>query len=850
MYDLERIKRKEYIMKLIIAEKPMLARAIYDAIDDEPKAKSQSYLKAGDYIITWAFGHLLTLKEPEDYDEKYKKWSLSDLPIYFEDWEVKPSTQGDSKARLKEIGALLKKADTVINAGDPDEEGQLLIDEILDYYKFGGKVLRLMTGDTTKGALKKALARMDDNTNYRSLGESAKARSIADALVGYNASRYFTLKNPNTLLTVGRVQSATLGLIVNRDREIEGHKTRNYFEVLADVSLNGEDCTFTARYKASQDNPNLDEGKIFNRNYAETLKDMLRNKEYNGVVDRKVCYEYAPLPFNLVKLQTYASRKFGYNPKKIMEITQSLRDNYNAITYNRSDCQYLTDEQFAEAPATVEQVIANIKYEPKGLNTKFKSKAFNTKNTTAHTAIIPTNSAVDVARLTSEERDIYLAICKYYLGQFLPPAEKEVTTFEAKTEDGGTLRATSTIVTQRGYLTVFREEEKEEEHNPLSKLENEGKYKASVDNVSIEAKETHPPKRYTKASLNEDMTRIAKYVKDEKVKSLLLAKDKDKKGENGSIGTVATRADIIDKLVERGYAEENGKTLISTQLGRELYRILPDELKKPDMTAYWWAMQEDIREGRATYKSLVKSVKEMLDEVLMTEYPKVDMNKIPDKLKKQSKSGNVKDTDLLCPRCGSKIIETKLGFSCSGYQSGCKFTIWKNAKGGMMKDVHITANMVKTWLSAMEEKDGYVISKNAVHLKNLFSAKKSDHFEADVRLKEAGSPYGAEFELDFEGVKKEPVIKPLKCPVCASKIRMHEKFAKCINKECNFTLFKELKIKNLKTVTLEETEAERLIKGEIIVKSVTTKQGDVKKANLVLREDNESPYGAEIEAEY
>ncbi len=233
----------------------------------------------------------------------------------------------------------------------------------------------------------------------------------------------------------------------------------------------------------------------------------------------------------------------------------------------------------------------------------------------------------------------------------------------------------------------------------------------------------------------------------------------------------------------------------------------------------------------------------------MTEYPKVDMDKIPDKLKRASK-GKAADTDLICPRCGCKIIETKLGFSCSGYQSGCKFNIWKKAKGGLMKDITVNGNMVKTWLSDMEEKDGFFVSKNAVHLKNLFSSKKNDHFEADVRLKDSGGQYGAEFDLDFEGVKKEPVIKPLKCPVCGSKIRMHEKFAKCINKECNFTLFKELKINNLKTVTLEETEAERLIKGEIIVKAVTTKQGDIKKANLVLREDSESPYSAEVTAEY
>ena len=208
-------------MKLIIAEKPMLARAIADAIDGSA-VKRETYTEKGDYTIISAFGHLLTLKDPEDYDMKFKKWSLDTLPIYFDNWEKKP---GEGKEeRLSQIGALMKEAECVINAGDPDDEGQYLIDEIIHWFDFKGPVYRLSTGDTTKAALKKALANMKDNKDFENSGWSAHARSVADMMVGYNFSRYFTLINPHIkMLTVGRVQTPTLGLVVTRDMAIENH---------------------------------------------------------------------------------------------------------------------------------------------------------------------------------------------------------------------------------------------------------------------------------------------------------------------------------------------------------------------------------------------------------------------------------------------------------------------------------------------------------------------------------------------------------------------------------------------------------------------------------------------------
>ncbi|MCF0150883.1 MAG: DNA topoisomerase I, partial [Firmicutes bacterium] len=426
-------------MKLIIAEKPMLARAIAAAIDGNAVQKN-GYTEKGEYVIVSAFGHLLTLKEPEDYDaEKYKKWTLEALPIYFDNWEKKP---GEGKAeRLALIGELLKDAEQVIHAGDPDDEGQYLIDEILQWFQYKGPVLRLATGDTTEGALRKELQRMKDNRLFENAGWSAHARSVADIMVGYNFSRYFSLKNPHVkMLTVGRVQTPTLGLVVNRDMAIENHSRLCYYTVTADLTL--QEKAVRTVFEPAKNDPNLEEGRITDPEYAEEIAqnldgrpDSQSGRQYEEIrITRKAFTEQPPLPFNLVKLQTYCSQKFGYDPSQTLEITQHLRDDFNAISYNRSDCQYLSEEQYKESPATLRQVLKNLKNDPAGsvfgrlpLDTGLHSKAFNDDNITAHTAIIPQNRSVDPAKLSEEQRNVYLAIVKYYAAQFLPPAKKERT---------------------------------------------------------------------------------------------------------------------------------------------------------------------------------------------------------------------------------------------------------------------------------------------------------------------------------------------------------------------------------------------------------------------------------------
>lgn len=724
-------------MILVIAEKPVLGKAIADALPGTAAMKNGCIYK-DDYIVTWVFGHMLSLKEPEDYDIGYKSWNINSLPIFFKDWQVKIGKDGNlnkgqiSKSqRVNQIGSLLKQADEIIHAGDPDDEGQLLIDELLRWFNYKGIVKRLDTANTTLVAMKKALLHMTDNKPHEPYGWSAYARSVADLMVGINMSRLFSCKN-QTLLTIGRVQTPTLGLVVNRDLAIEGHHKQKYYTIGCDINFNND--TVQADFIPAKTDSNLVDGHILSKEYAEQICNRLKGQVLKNInITKKIVYEAPPLPFNLVKLQTYCSGKFGYSPQQVLDITQSLRENHKAITYNRSDCQYLSEEHYKEAPVTMKAVIMNIRYKPKSLDMNLKSKCFDSSKISAHFAIIPTNQKVNLDKLSEAEKNVYLAICKYYIAQFMPKAKKEQTNLSIELGNGEAIKAVSTVIIEQGYRSIFNEAEKDKASN-LSKIP-EGIYSGKITDTDIAEKETKPPSRYTKASLNEDMTCISKYVKDPKIKQLLLSKDEGKEGERGSIGTSATRSGIIESLVKRGFLREDGKKVISTALGRELYRILPDEIKKADMTAEWWSIQEEIQNGTANYNKLIDSVYDTIKHIVanVDNYPVVNSSIIAIKKKGGAVIGK-------CPRCGGDIVETKTGFCCSNWKepTNCKFNIWKKSKSPLFAKTTFTAATVKKLLSGQ-----------SVKMKKLVS-KTGKEFEAEVKMKDdPSSQYGPSFDLIF-----------------------------------------------------------------------------------------------------
>lgn len=678
-------------MKLIIAEKPELGKAIAAAICQKPVTNRDGSINCGEYTVISAFGHLFKLKQPEEYGEEYKKWTKDTLPIYFENWDIVPAK--DKTQRVNVIGGLLKQAEIVVHAGDPDDEGQLLIDEILQYFKYDGPVLRLSTNDNNPQYIQKQMAKLEDNSLYLSNGYSARARGVADFIVGINYSRFFTLSNrTRDLMNVGRVQTPTLGLVVARDMQIEGHKKLCYYEL--SVNFDNELTGVSAKFYPNPESPLLDEsGRVTNKAVLEKTLAMLKGRQVEAVVEKSMVKEKPPLPLNQVELQTYCGTKYGYSLDETSKAAQELRENYKAITYNRSSSRNLNEEHYTEAPKVVDRVLNITGLNIPILDLGIKSACFKPVKEPHH-AIIPTGTALDISRLTPVQKNVYMAVVMFYLAQFMPEATDEKTTLNIELGKNNRIKAQSLLAKNQGWRSYFKE--KNTESSPLDKLA-AGVYKVGITGGEIKEIETKPPKRYTEITLNKDMTSVAKYVTDPEIREILLRKDKDSDKDKGSIGTESTRTAIITNLITRGYLEKKGKQLISSQKGRELYSALPDEIKKPDMTAKWWAIQEKIKECEATPQDLYNDVLQTVSRIINEKYSfSIGTSKF-------NHSGVHPKAVVVgvCPRCGGQVIENSKAFSCINWQKPkeCKFTLWKTSKQAPFSKYTLTTENARQLLS-------------------------------------------------------------------------------------------------------------------------------------------------------
>ncbi|EAH7125558.1 DNA topoisomerase III, partial [Campylobacter coli] len=534
-------------MKLFIAEKPELGRAIAEGLDGNYKS-GEGYIQKGDNIVTWAFGHILELAKPEEYDEKYKLWKLEDLPLPIKEFKYLPKKE--SKKQLKIICDLIHsdKITSIVNCGDADDEGQILVDEIIQYSKTSKPVFRVLINDLTPKAVKEEIAKIKPNADFKGMSERGFARSQADWIVGINLTRAYTImarKNGyEGILSVGRVQTPILALIVNRDKEFENFKSINYYSLLGDFNINNN--TIKARLKT--------EDKILDENLAKEIKESCENQ--NAKINLKIenKKEYPPLPYNLLVLQAECAKLFGFSPDKTLEITQILREKHKAITYNRSDCQYLPETMFEQAPNILNIIKENLNSNDEiqalidSSDLTIKSKAFNDANISAHYGIIPTQNKIS-SQLTQDELVVYNLIAKRFIIQFFHPREYQTTTINLEVNQR-IFTATQNKTTKSGFRSLWQNIDSEEEQennendiNDLSILKNGDIAKCSL--IQIEKKQTKPRPYYTMTTLLKDLNSVAKYVSDERIKKLLIEKDKDKKGESGGIGTPATRSNHI-----------------------------------------------------------------------------------------------------------------------------------------------------------------------------------------------------------------------------------------------------------------------------------------------------------------
>ena len=674
-------------MKLIIAEKKELAEAIVAAIPGDKKYKGNS-ITVGDYITCWIYGHILVHKEPEEIDPSLKKWTLESLPIYFPKWDKKPLP---NKIELfNSVKELMhsNQVTEIIHAGDGDSEGQYLVDEVLEYCSNKKPVKRLIVNDNTLGGVKKAFSKIDDNSNYIPLGKSAEARAIADMIVGFSLSRYYSIIN-NAKLSVGRVQTPTMTLVVNRDNEIKNHIKEKYYNLHLKTNINNIDIDL--KYYTKE--------KTTDKSIHEEFINKIENRTSNLVVTKKESYRATPLPYNLSDLESDAATLFKYSAKKTMDITQSLRDKHKAITYNRSDCRYLSEEHFKEAPKIIPVVAQKLNFTVT-FNFNEKSKCFNDKYVTAHHGIIPTGSG-NFDEFSQEEKNIYKLIAERYFIQFLEKVKVEKT--EAKTEIEEIIFKKSSIkILEPGYTKYFKvldDEDNENEEEIDNKKENDlskipaGEYQIEVSqsNFFIEEKETVAKKPYTEATLIKDLNNIAKYVKDPEIRELLKSKDKDKKDVNGSIGTTATIPGILEGLIEKGFLTRKEEKIVSTELAKEYLKILPESLKTPDVTALWWSIQEKIARGEAKVEDLTLSVLEDVKSIINSEHKTISSE--------FSRQKQEKEVIGKCPKCGNPIYEGEKNFYCSGYKAGCDFKLWKKIKVFNQKEVTITNQDAKTLLN-------------------------------------------------------------------------------------------------------------------------------------------------------
>ncbi|WP_324006781.1 DNA topoisomerase III [Pasteurella multocida] len=617
-------------MRLFIAEKPSLARAIADVLP-KPHQRGDGFIKCGaDDYVTWCVGHLLEQAEPDAYDPKFKQWRLEHLPIIPEKWQLIP--RKDVHKQLKIVEKLIHQADILINAGDPDREGQLLVDEVFSYANLSvdklNQIQRCLISDLNPSAVEKAVNKLQSNRNFIPLATSALARARADWLYGINMTRAYTLRGRQAgyqgVLSVGRVQTPVLGLIVRRDLEIENFKAKDFFEVFAHIqaetpekisALSAQEKADIPQFKAlwqpskACEDYQDEDGRVLSLGLAENVVKRITQQPAEVVeyVDKRE-HESAPLPYSLSALQIDAAKRYGLSAQEVLDICQRLYETHRLITYPRSDCRYLPEEHFAERTKVFQAISCHISdYQPLPdmLNPEQKNRCWNDKKVEAHHAIIPTAKNTPV-NLNQREWQIYHLIARQYLIQFCPDAEYRKSKITLNIA-GGTFIAQARNLQLAGWKQLLGKEDSDEQQEPLLPVVKKGQI-LFCEKGEIVSKKTQPPKPFTDATLLSAMTGIARFVQDKELKKILR--------ETDGLGTEATRAGIIELLFKRGFLYKKGRNIHSTETGRILIQALPDVATQPDMTAHWESQLTSISQKEMSYQQFMSTLTNFLPELM------------------------------------------------------------------------------------------------------------------------------------------------------------------------------------------------------------------------------------------
>lgn len=670
-------------MKLIVTEKPSVAKDIARVL--KINNSRDGYIEGKECIITWCIGHLIQLSYPEEYDSRYKSWNMNDLPIFPGKFKLTVNPSTTKQYEIVKRLMLDENISEIICATDAGREGQLIFGYVYLASSCKKEVKRLWISSMTDEAILEGFKNLRDNKEFYSLFQSAKARSEADWLVGLNATRLFTVKY-NQMLTIGRVQTPTLSLIVSRQKEIDNFVSEPFYEVEADCDM------FSATWF------NKSGTRIDNLEAAEEIKKKCENKE--GIITKlqtKRATVERPLLYDLTELQRDGNKRYGYTAEQTLEAAQNLYEKYKLTTYPRTDSRYLTHDMKSK----LGDLLLNIKQGWKGseycvdkvLNQKINAdkRVIDDKKVTDHHAIIVTPNIRNVStiNLPEREKNILRLVVARFIAVLDRKQEYDQTDIELKIENEK-FKARGKKIVIPGW--------KEVEDIILGKVKEDTEDKEITINIKVDDKiipkeikvltrKTSPPKQYTEATLLTAMETAGKQIEDEKLKEEM---------KSIGLGTPATRAGIIEKLISVGYIKRNKKNLVPTENGIQLIEIVHEKLKKPDLTGEWESELSKIAKNEASSRDFIYGIKKYVAEIVKEGKTSVIKNINFVNNNKKAKKESIGQ----CPRCGREVYESQKSFYCSGYKYSppCKFSIWKEDKALMEKGITLTRENVKELL--------------------------------------------------------------------------------------------------------------------------------------------------------
>jgi len=643
-------------MDLYLCEKPSQAKDLAQVL--RVNQRQQGYFGTQQTLVTWCIGHLLEQCPPDAYAAKWKRWSVASLPIEPDVWKL--SVKPKVKAQFNVVKRLLKRATAVYIATDGDREGELLAREVLTECRFQGQIHRVWLTALDAKSIQKALNNVLPGEQTESLYHAGLGRARADWLVGMNLTRLFTCSTgADKPLTVGRVQTPTLRLIVDRDAEIAQFTSTDYFELWA-LFRNAAAAEIKAKWQVPKADAD-DAGHCLAVAKVKAVRQAVDGQ--SGVVSAlstRRQREYAPLLFSLSSLQQFASHRFNFSAEHTLKIAQALYEKHKATTYPRSDSQYLPEEQRTDVSAVLAAMLAtdpSLHRLIQGADAHRQARCFNTKKVTAHHAIIPTATQSRLQVMSADERKLYQSIRDRYLAQFYPDFEYDETRLSIQVGEH-VFTTVGKVTIQMGWKVVIPAREKGTVVLPSLVL-NEP---LAVIQTAIQALKTKPPAHYTEGTLIAAMKNVARFVADPVLKKVLR--------ENAGIGTEATRAAIIKHLIERRFVQvERKKFLLSSPAGQRLIALLPDQIKDPATTAFWEQKLDDVVARRLSLEQFLTEQKHLIQQMVADVKGQPKGNRVM--TDEQTNTMTADEQQHECPSCGKPLQrrDGKYGpfWGCTGY---------------------------------------------------------------------------------------------------------------------------------------------------------------------------------------